>query len=79
MSQESERAHCTNVSDLPGGHVEDGELPSDALARELHEELGIRIDTPGNDPWRVFREKGVELHVFVIDQWGGKPRKSSER
>lgn len=67
------RAHFPDVWDLPGGHVEDDESPSDALARELHEELGIRIDIPRENPWKVFRERGVELNVFLVDHWEGKP------
>ena len=34
-----------DVWDLPGGVVEDGESETEALTRELHEELGVRITT----------------------------------
>ena len=38
-----------DVWDLPGGHVESGELPGRALVRELREELGITVAEP-SDP-----------------------------
>ena len=33
-----------NVYGLPGGHIDKGELPDFALARELQEELGIKVE-----------------------------------
>jgi 8-oxo-dGTP diphosphatase len=36
--------------DLPGGHVEVGEVPRLALVRELQEELGITAEVAG-DPF----------------------------
>jgi len=46
-----------DVWDLPGGHVERGELPIKALVRELKEELGIRIQQPGPELRRVVRAR----------------------
>lgn len=34
-----------DVWDLPGGHVEKDESELDALAREMHEEVGVQIVT----------------------------------
>jgi 8-oxo-dGTP diphosphatase len=39
-----------DVWDLPGGHVERGELPGASLVRELREELGIDIAPPVGPP-----------------------------
>jgi len=32
-----------NTWDIPGGHVEDGETPEQCIAREMQEEIGIRL------------------------------------
>jgi ADP-ribose pyrophosphatase len=36
--------------ELPAGLVEHGEAPAEAAARELHEELGLRVDVPALVP-----------------------------
>ena len=59
--------------EFPGGKFEPGEQPVDALARELHEELGIELDSA--TPWITFvynyPEKSVRLHFFRVTRWHG--------
>ena len=34
---------------LPSGHIEEGESPMTAVAREVHEEVGVEVDGAGMD------------------------------
>ncbi len=61
--------------EFPGGKVEAGEPPERALARELHEELGIDVRTAY--PWitrmHVYEHATVRLNFFRVVDWTGEP------
>ncbi len=68
-----QRRWYPDVWDLPGGHVEPGELPGVALARELREELGIDIAAPAGPPWREVHGATYDMQIWLIDTWTGSP------
>ena len=61
--------------EFPGGKIEEGEQPRDALRRELEEELGIQA-TVGEEVARIrhdYRGGGtVELRFFVVEEFLGE-------
>ncbi len=61
-----------DCGDLPGGHVEDGETPADALRRELLEELAVTAAVTG-DPFAQVRAADFRMDVWIVDQWDGEP------
>lgn len=62
--------------EFPGGKVEPGESPREALVRELHEELEIRVVDAS--PWivreHVYEHAHVRLHFFRVTAWSGEIR-----
>jgi 8-oxo-dGTP diphosphatase len=60
--------------EFPGGKIEAGEEPPEALKRELEEELGIRAqigDRIAQLQHTYLNGNSVDLHFFRVDQYEG--------
>lgn len=68
---------CPGVWDLPGGHVEAGEAPGAALARELREELRIDVVAPEEVGCARLLTDQLEMQVWRIIEWTGSPRNAA--
>ncbi|MFH0905285.1 MAG: NUDIX domain-containing protein [bacterium] len=69
----------------PGGSIEQGETPRQALIRELQEEFAIDVVEADLEEFGVFyasaagqEAKIVRMDVFTVKNWNGEPQPNSE-
>ena len=76
MAQRPEGKELAGLWEFPGGKIEDGERPEDALVRELREELAIGVRPGALEPF-AFASHGYErfhllMPLYLCREWTGE-------
>jgi len=75
IAKRASQQHLGGLWEFPGGKLETDEDVRQALARELHEELGIAVthQTPLCMIRHNYSDKAVLLDVWTVDGFNGQP------
>lgn len=80
IAQRPEGKQMAGLWELPGGKIEPGETPEQAVIREMAEELGVSIKQECLSPLTFASHAYDSFHllmpVFVCRRWQGNPRPS---
>ena len=75
VAQRPRRAHLGGRWEFPGGKLKPGEPPEAGLARELAEELGVRVlaASPLIRVEHRYPDRVIVLDVWTVGSYGGEP------
>jgi 8-oxo-dGTP diphosphatase len=78
LARRPEGKKLAGLWEFPGGKMNPGETPEAALVRELHEELGIKVDPRHLAPF-VFASHAYEtfhllMPLYLCRRWAGTPK-----
>lgn len=75
IAQRPLESHMGGYWEFPGGKLEAGESPEQALVRELEEELGI-VAVPGKllqTAEHEFPDRLITIYFFLVEEWQNAP------
>jgi 8-oxo-dGTP diphosphatase len=78
LTQRPQHKQLGGLWEFPGGKVEPGEAPEDALIRELKEELALTVEPDALDPYAFASHAYPDFHLlmplYIVSRWSGDPK-----
>lgn len=75
ITQRPQHKQLGGLWEFPGGKVELGEAPEQALVRELKEELDLTVEPDALDPFAFASHAYPDFHLlmplYVVTKWAG--------